>query len=454
MDKINGYIDERQEEFLEQLFAFLRQPSISTQGIGIGECARMLKGMLEDVGAQARLISTAGHPVVYGELKGEAERTLLIYGHYDVQPPEPLEQWESDPFEPVIRDGRIYARGSADNKGQLFAHLAAVQALRAVEGKIPLNIKFLFEGEEEMGSPHLAPFIESHRELLAADAQLTADAGMHDSGRPMIIVGMKGLLYLELTAHGPSRDRHSAEADYAPNPAWDLVWALASLKGPDHRVNVAGFMDDVVPPSEEEMAIVSRLPVDREKLLRDRGLESFIPTVGENFYVARMQPTFNISGLVSGYTGEGSKTVLPSVARAKLDIRLAADQKPRDIYEKVKKHLADNGFRNISVQMLGALEPSRSDLNHPFVRLVTETARAAFGQEPLLFPRIIGSGPDYLFTDRLGLTSIILPYANPDCAQHAPNENLTVRNFVAGIKASAALFKAYAREGGRKEEME
>lgn len=454
MEKINHRIDERRTEYLKQLFAFLRQPSISTQGVGIGECAEMLKRMLEELGAAAQIFPTAGHPIVYGELKGEADRTLLLYGHYDVQPPEPLDQWESDPFEPVLKDGRIYARGSADNKGQLFAHLAAVEALKAVEGKLPLNIKFLFEGEEEMGSPHLAPFIESHTELLAADAQLTADAGMHDSGRPMIIVGMKGLLYLELAAQGPSRDRHSAEADYAPNPAWDLIWALASLKGPDHRVKVAGFMDAVVPPSEEEMEIVSRLPVDREKLLRDRGLTHFIPTVGENFYAARMQPTFNISGLVSGYTGEGSKTVLPSVARAKLDIRLAADQKPRDICEKVKRYLTDNGFDNISVRMLGALEPSRSDLNHPFVRLVAETARQTLGQEPLLFPRIIGSGPDYLFTDRLGLASVILPYANPDCAQHAPNENLLVENFIAGIKTSAALFKAYARTGESEDETE
>jgi len=451
MDKINRYIEAHRSEYLEQLFAFLRQPSISTQGIGIGECARMLTGMLEELGAKVQVFPTAGHPIVFGELQGESDRTLLLYGHYDVQPPEPLDQWESDPFEPVVRDGRIYARGSADNKGQLFAHLAAVKALRAVDGKLPLKLKFLFEGEEEMGSPHLAPFIESHRELLAADAQLTADAGMHDSGAPMVIVGMKGLVYLELVAQGPSRDRHSAEADYVPNPAWDLVWALASLKGRDHKVNVAGFLDAVVPPSQAEMEIVSRLPVDREKLLRDRGLTHFIPTVGENFYVARMQPTFNISGLVSGYTGEGSKTVLPCVARAKLDIRLVADQKPQDICDKVRQHLIDNGFDNISVRMLSGLEPSRSDLNHPFVRLVTETARTAFGREPLLFPRIIGSGPDYLFTDRLGLTSVILPYANPDCAQHAPNENLLVENFVAGIKASAALFRAYAGTGGNED---
>ena len=200
----------------------------------------------------------------------------------------------------------------------------------------------------------------------------------------MIILGLKGMVYLELVAQGPSRDRHSAEADYAPNPAWDLIWALASMKGPDHRVRVAGFADAVVPPSPAELAVVTALPVDRAKLLRDRGLTSFIPTVGDDFYVARMQPTFNISGLVSGYTGDGSKTVLPSVAKAKIDIRLAADQKPRDIYEKVKQHLSDHGFHNITVNYLGGLEPSRSDLDHPFVRMVREAVGRTFNQEPLL----------------------------------------------------------------------
>ena len=444
MKKIYENIEQNQNRYLEELMGFLAQPSISTRGEGIHECTRMLKDRMDSIGIETRIIPTPGHPVVYGYIRGRSEKTLLIYGHYDVQPPEPLEKWDSDPFAPEIRDGRLYARGSADNKGQLYAHFAAIEAIVAAEGSLPVSVKFLIEGEEEMGSPHLEGFIESNRDLLKADAQYTSDASIHDSGRPMIILGMKGMVYLELTATGPNRDRHSAEADYVPNPVWDLVWALHSMKGPDHQVNVAGFMDPVVPPSEQEKEIVASLPVDREKLLRDRGIESMVPTVGENFYAARMLPTFNISGVVAGYTGEGTKTVLPAEAKAKLDIRLAADQKPKDVFEQVSQHLRDHGFDNIRVDYLSGLEPSRTDIDHPYVGMIRQAVADAFGEEALLFPRIIGSGPDYLFTDRLGLPSVIVPYANADCGQHAPNENLVLDFFYKGIRTSATVIQRFA----------
>ncbi len=444
MDQVYQYIDDHKEQFIHELMPLLAQPSISTQGIGIKECTRLLKRMMESIGIETQIIPTDGHPVVFGHIRGKSAKTLLVYGHYDVQPPDPLEEWESDPFQPEIRNGRIYARGSADNKGQLFAHLAAIKAIKEIKGELPINIKFLFEGEEEMASPNLAAFVENHTELLSADAQFTADAGVHDSGKPMIILGMKGMVYLELVAKGPNRDRHSAEADYVPNPAWDLIWALASMKSVDHQVHVDGFWDHVVPPSPEEEAIVRALPVDREKLMKDRGIPEMIPIVGDNFYAARMVPTFNISGLVSGYTGDGSKTVLPASARAKLDIRLAADQKPKEIYEQVVKHLKAHGFDRIDVHYLGGLEPSRTDIKHPYVALIKAAVMEAFGEEPLIFPRIIGSGPDYLFTDRLGLPSVIVPYANADSGQHAPNENLVVDQFIKGIKTSATIFSRFA----------
>jgi acetylornithine deacetylase/succinyl-diaminopimelate desuccinylase-like protein len=399
---------------------------------------------MESLGIQTQIIETPGHPVVFGSIGGESDKTLLIYGHYDVQPPEPLDKWDSDPFDPVIRDGRLYARGSADNKGQLYAHLAAIESILAIKGKLPVSVKFLIEGEEEMGSPNLEGFILAHRELLESDAQYTSDASVHDSGKPMIILGMKGMVYLELTAVGPNRDRHSAEADYVPSPVWDLVWALNSMKGSDHQVKVAGFMDSVVPPSEREKEIVAGLPVDREKLMRDRGITSMVPTVGDNFYAARMLPTFNISGFSAGYTGEGTKTVLPAEARVKLDIRLAADQKPREVYEQVKKHLADHGFHNIRVDYLNGLEPSRTDIDHPYVAMICQAVAEAFGEDVLLFPRIIGSGPDYLFTDRLGLPSVIVPYANADCGQHGPNENLVLEQFYKGIRTSATVISRFA----------
>ncbi len=444
MNQIYEYIRQNQDKYVAELMALLQQPSISTRGEGIRECIDLLTDKMEKLGIQTTVIPTEGHPVVYGFIQGRSDKTLLIYGHYDVQPPEPLDKWTSDPFVPEIRDGRIYARGSADNKGQLFAHLAAIEAIQAVEGSLPVSIKFIFEGEEEMGSPHLERFIVDHPTLLQADAQYTSDASIHDSGRPMIILGMKGMVYLELKAKGPNRDRHSAEADYVPNPVWDLVWALESMKGADHHVKVKGFYNPVVAPSEQEKEIVASLPVDREKLMKDRGIPAMLPTVGDNFYAARMLPTFNISGISAGFTGQGTKTVLPSEATAKLDIRLAADQKPKEVYEQVKKHLKDHGFDSITVEYLSGLEPSRTDLDHPYVSMIRKAVAESFSEDPLLFPRIIGSGPDYLFTDRLGLPSVIVPYANADCGQHAPDENLQLDCFYKGIRTSATVIQRFA----------
>lgn len=440
MQAVYDYIADNEERFIQRLLPLLAQPSISAQQCGMDDCARLLVDMMEEAGIGTQLIPTDGETMIFGHLDEGAANTLLVYGHYDVQPPEPLELWHTPPFEPVIRDGRIYARGVADNKGQLFAHLMAVVALKATRGRVGCNIKFLFEGEEEVGSPNLAPFVSRHKELLAADAAYTSDALQHPAGHPYIFPGLKGMLTIELICRGANRDRHSAMADIIENPAWRLVHALATMRGLDGTVLVEGFHADIVPLSARERELLEAVPNPKEQLKKDLGLRSLLPAAEENFHVARTEPTFNISGFVSGYAGPGMKTVLPHVASAKLDIRLVPHQDPDGISRRIREHLDRHGFDDVEMIVTGKAIPSLTDVSHPFVQLVTEAAREGFGREPLLYPRVVGSGPDYVFTRLLQLPSVIVPYAGAGSETHAPNENMTIEALTEGIRTSAAVF--------------
>lgn len=440
MQDVFAHIEANRDDIIAKLLPLLAQRSISTQDDGVTACAELLAGMMEEAGIKTQIIPTARHPVVFGHYDEGAPNTLLVYGHYDVQPPEPYELWETPPFEPTIRDGRVYARGVADNKGQLFAHIMAIKALKAVRGRIGCNVKFLFEGEEEIGSPNLGPFIESHRELLAADAVYTADALQHPAGHPYIFPGLKGMVTMELTARGANRDRHSAMADIVENPAWRLVHALASMRSLDGEILVEGFRDGIVPLSDRDRELLGAAPNPKEQLKADLGLKSLLPAAEENFHVARTEPTFNISGIVSGYTGPGMKTVLPSVASVRLDIRIVPHQDPARIAQLVREHLDRHGFADIEMEVSGQLIPSMTDVSHPYVELVTAAAAEGFGRQPLLYPRVVGSGPDHFFTRTLGLPSVIVPYAGAGSETHAPNENMTIQAIVEGVRTSAAVF--------------
>lgn len=440
LQDVYKYIEENADRMLERLWPLLSQRSISAQGAGMSESARLLAQIMEDVGIKTQILPTSGETMVFGQVDERADTTLLVYGHYDVQPPEPLEQWKSPPFEPTVRDGFIYARGAADNKGQLYAHLMAIEALLATRGRLGCNVKFLFEGEEEVGSPNLAPFIRANKQLLAADACYTSDALQHPEGHPYIFPGLKGMVTMELTCRGANRDRHSAMADIIENPAWRLLHALTSMRDLDGQISVDGFYDDVVPLSRRDRELLAAVPNPKEQLKADLGLQSLRPAAEENFHVARTEPTFNISGLVSGYTDEGMKTVLPHVASAKLDIRLAPKQHPDRIASLVRAHLDKQGFTDVEMEVTGRSIPSMTDVEHPFVELVLEAAREGFGRDPLLYPKVVGSGPDYVFTDILGMPSVIVPYAGSGSEIHAPNENMAVDAIVKGARTSAAVF--------------
>jgi acetylornithine deacetylase/succinyl-diaminopimelate desuccinylase-like protein len=381
--------------------------------------------------------------VVYGEIIKEGAPTVLVYGHYDVQPPEPLEEWLSPPFEPTVKDGKIFCRGSSDDKSQLFIYVKAVETLVKTLGKMPVSIKFLYEGEEEIGSPNLAPFAEAHKEMLAADLAFFSDSHIHESGRPILILGLKGLVYLDLKAKGAAKDQHSMRATSIPNPAWRLVWALASLKGPDNRVLIPGFYDDVRELTELEKKAVAAIPCDKEGLLDYFGLEEFLPGRFSRDYYFNLvsEPTCNIAGFITGFNGEGTKTVLPARASAKVDLRLVPDQRPEDILAKIRKHLADNGFGDIEVRTHHSLIPSRTPIDHPAVELIGSALEEVYGREPIVFPNIGGAGPNYVFTDILGQPCFVVPHATHDQANHAPNESMDLEGFFKGIKTAVKVFQ-------------
>jgi len=445
---IFAHIDGNRERYLTELFPLLKQPSISATGQGIQACAELLVRMMQGVGLTAQILPTGGHPVVFGDtLSAEAPFTLLIYGHYDVQPPEPLEKWDSPPFAPEIRDGRIYGRGTADNKGQFFTHLKAIDAVRQVVGQIRIRVKLLIEGEEEIGSVHLSSFVQTHRELLHADLALGVDGNIHSSGRPEIALGMKGMLYVELVAHGPHADLHCGKDPLVVNPAWRLVWALSTLKDRDNRILIDAFYDRVVPPSQDDLALLDKVPVDMGSLLETYGVDSFLGGVAGTEALRRLvfEPTCSIDGMGGGYTGPGMKTIIPAAAIAKVCLRLVPDQTSEEIFTKLRAHLDRRGFQDIELRKVGTFEPSRSAVDPSLLKQIVRTVAAVYSRDPLLFPLFStgGSGPDFVFTRDLKVPSVWIPCAQfKDKNAHAPNENITVEGFLNGIKTTAALILA------------
>ncbi len=447
MDDVYAYIDEHARDYISLLQQFCHQPSIAAQSAGMLEMAKMVEAELEALGAAPRLVDTrGGFPVVYGSLTGSSNRTLSFYNHYDVQPADPLDQWESDPWAAEIRDGRIWARGVADNKGNTVARIAAIRAWQAVRGELPLNFKFIVEGEEEIGSPHLYNFAEDHPEMCAADACIWEFGGRDIDGRPQVHLGLKGICYVELRAKGARLDWHSSVATSVPNPAWRLVWALATLKDQDERVLIPGFYDNVVPPTPAEIGVLERIPDTERERLDDLGIDRFLQDLSGVELAKRdyFQPTCTISGILSGYTGQGSKTVLPGTAMAKLDMRLVANQDPHDIYRLLRKHLDDQGFDDIDTELLGPGFPARTRFDAPIARVVAETFTELYGQDPAVYPTSAGSGPWHQICSQFGIDACTAGVGHGRSQAHAPNENIYVDDFILGIKHIAAIMDRFA----------
>jgi acetylornithine deacetylase/succinyl-diaminopimelate desuccinylase-like protein len=436
------HIDSERGLSVDRLLDYLRHPSISAHNIGIQDVAHLLVGMLTAMGLQTSTLPTAGHPMVVARWAGAPGRpTVLLYGHYDVQPPEPLELWTTPPFEPTIRDGRIFARGVADNKGQHFAQILAIEAHLKVHGRLPCNVILLLEGEEEIGSPHIAAFIREHRDMLRADLAVTADGQMHASGRPNLKFGSRGVVSFELRVRHAKRDVHSGNfGGVVPNPLWTLVHLLATMKNPQGEITIDGLHDAIIPPTTEEREAAARLPLDLQAFKQSLGLDRLDEPADRPFYERlSFHPTLTLNGLHGGYGGPGTKTVLPHEAIAKCDVRLVAAQDPADILAKIAAHVAHHAPEVEFICTEDGMYPSKTPMSAPLAKPIQRAITAAYGQEPLLYPSGFGSLPGYVFTDILGIPAFVVNYANADAANHAPDENMTLECFHNGIRCGAAI---------------
>jgi len=441
LSRVFAHVEQNRQSFINRLIDYLRRPSISAHGEGMGEVADYLVAWLNQLGLKARLMPTPGWPMVLGQrTDAPGGLTVLLYGHYDVQPPDPLEAWVTPPFEPAIRNGRLYARGAGDNKGQHFAQLLALEALLACHGQLPCNVIVLLEGEEEIGSPHIPGFIREHKDMLNADLVLISDGPVDVSGRSRLEFGVRGVVSFELRARGANQDLHSGNwGGVAPNPLWTLVHLLSTMKNAQGEITIEGFYDKVEPPTELERAALARLPIDVQAVKQDLELAQLDAPYERPFYDRLMMwPTLTINGLHGGYGGPGSKTVLPHEAVAKCDIRLVEAQTVDEIFGKVEAHVR-RFAPEVEFIRQGGMDPSKTPLDSPFAEPIRRGIIAAQGEEPLLVPAMGGSLPNYVFTKTLGLHTFVVPYANADEANHAPNENLEIERFIMGIKTGAAM---------------
>ncbi len=443
----NNYLKHNLDQSVAELSQLCAQPSVGAQNWGLSECADLTARLLRKRGFAVEIIPTGGAPVVYAERQGKSDKTLLFYNHYDVQPPEPLDLWVSPPFEPTLREGFLYARGVSDDKGHITSRLHAIDALLAQDGELPCRVKFVIEGEEETSSVHLEEFVRQHASQLAADACVWEFGGVDHRGVPMQYLGLRGICYVELSVEKLSQDVHSGTGgSIFPNAAWRLVWALNTLKGPDEHIRIPGFYDNCVPPSPRDRALMTAMPETAEEYKSRYGVGEFLHglTGGVELRIAEVfQPTCTICGLTSGYQGPGSKTVLPARASAKIDFRLVPNQTPEEILEKLRSHLAAEGFGDVTVTMLGGEAPGRTNPDDPFVQLVVDSAEPVYGMPMEVVPMVGGSGPNHVFLETLKLPIVSAGIGHPGSQAHAPNENVSLDLYLKGAQHIVRILKEF-----------
>jgi acetylornithine deacetylase/succinyl-diaminopimelate desuccinylase-like protein len=454
MASVDAYLEAHRTDFEEQLKTLIRIPSVSAQpdhDADTRRAAERIRDDLASMGLPAELIETKKHPLIYAEWLGAAGKpTLLIYGHYDVQPPEPLEPWLSPPFEPTVRDGNLYARGATDDKGQMFTHLKAAEAWLKTTGKLPVNVKFLIEGEEEVGGANLEEYVATHPDRLACDYAVISDSSQLAPGMPAITYGLKGLAYFELLVQGANRDLHSGTYGGAvANPINALCEILATLKGPDGKIRIAGFYDSVRPLEDWERADFARLPFSEAAFQAELAVPALTGEAGYSTLERKWaRPTCDINGIFGGYAGPGPKTVLPCKAGAKFSFRLVPDQDPKTVEGQLREHLARVCPLGVTYELLthhGA-PAVLVDVDTPGVRAAMRAVETGFGTKPV-FIREGGSIPVVgLIKQRLGVDTLLLGWGQNDDNLHGPNEKFSLADFHRGIKSSAHLFDELARE--------
>ncbi|MBI4444669.1 MAG: dipeptidase [Acidobacteria bacterium] len=454
LNEIVRYIEKNSDRYLQELFEFLRIPSISTdpeRKQDVRKAAEFVADQLRKASMQrVEVFPTDGHPIVYGErVESKNKPTVLIYGHYDVQPVDPVNLWETGPFEPTIRNGELYARGAADDKGQIFIHFKSAEAFVETRQALPVNLKYLIEGEEEVGSSHLDEFIEKNRDLLKADVVVISDTAMFARGIPSICYGLRGLVYFQIDVRGPRQDLHSGTfGGTIANPAFVLAQLLAAMKDEKGRVTLPGFYDDVRNLTERERREFAALPFAEPAYKKELGVaelsgeEGFSPL--ERLWA---RPTFEVNGLLSGFTGEGAKTVLPATAMAKVSMRLVPDQQPEKIERLFEAHLQSITPQSVQLKVtrMHGGKPWVASLDHPALLAAANALEKGFGRRPV-FQREGGSIPVVAtFAERLKIPSVLMGIGLPDENAHAPNEKLDLGNFFGGIRSAAYFLEEFSR---------
>jgi acetylornithine deacetylase/succinyl-diaminopimelate desuccinylase-like protein len=441
---IQEVIQNNRDRYLTWLKQLCAIPSLSTESMALTDCVEFISQLAQQMQGTVRILHIPGsNPVVYLEFKGKGEETLLFYDHYDVLPPAPLEQWDVPPFEGVVKDGKFYARGAADNKGDLISRLAAIEIWKKTRGELPCNVKFLIEGEDSIGSPHLAEYVNKYKDLFISDACIWKAGNRDPKERMEIILGMKGIAFFELSLNISSVNLHSGYGAIIEGAANRLVRALATLRDSKGQVLIPGFYDDVIPPSPSVRASLEAIPFEDEVMREEFGVKSFIrERTGVGALAALiLEPTCTICGIDSGYTGAGMQTVLPKEAIARVDFRLVPNQNPERIEQLLRHHLEIKGYGDINIQLKAALNPCRTEADHPFVQKVVEMSKISTGRQVLVYPNSLSSGPMYVIKDALGIPIVGLGVGYWNRRTHAPNEHIRLYDFFETIALIDTLFE-------------
>lgn len=431
-------------DHLPQVQEYLTLPSVSAQNQGITETCAWLQQQFTDLGAQRveQWTDQGGNPVLFVEFQGQSDRTVLFYNHYDVQPPEPLDEWKTPAFEPIIQDGRLIARGACDDKGELMCRLTVIKYFQD-HGGLPCNLKFIIEGEEEIGSPHIAQYVTAHAADLKADVCIWEGGGKDENENFQIVCGAKGAVSFDLHVKTAAADLHSSLAVYADNAAWRLVQALASLKTPDNHIAVAGFYDDIRPLTAAEQAATQAMDFDEDKVRRNYDLQQPLITKDPKTELVN-GTTLTINGLTAGYTGPGSKTIIPKEAHAKLDCRLVPNQDPHKIVHLIQQQLEHNGFGDVQVEYRLGEAAGRSNLEDPFIQMTKTIADQVYGAEQVkLIPNMPGAGPIKPFLDQLHTPIVLVGVRYAGSHPHSPNENIRLQDYQTGTYYLARVLATY-----------